>query len=272
MNYLDSWEYRDWKEQLNGDYKEKFDIIEKYYLNANNRDSYEVQVTLSQILGDFLLAQKEEKPLERVIGKDIRRYAIQMLQAEYDTHKKGVFDWLNLSIIAIWLILFLIFTKTFLFRGYDELSFIEKTEHIYIGLFELIVIAVFALGELVRTKMAAVMFFQPKLIYFTRLLVLFACSLSIALYHDVYVALDRIFAIRIPAFLYALLTVPGTIYIIIVCIIGIKKKHAKEKKLSCEHDVILPEQVICPSCGKEHDYDYPKCPHCGYKYFKENVK
>ena len=25
-------------------------------------------------------------------------------------------------------------------------------------------------------------------------------------------------------------------------------------------------QVICPKCGKEHDFDYPKCPKCNYKY------
>jgi DNA-binding ferritin-like protein (Dps family)/DNA-directed RNA polymerase subunit RPC12/RpoP len=269
MNYLDSMEYRDWKKQLSGEYKEKFDIIEKYYLNANNKESYEVQMTLSQILGDFLLAQKEEKPLERVIGKDIRRYAIQMLQAEYETQKKGVYYWFNLSVIAIWLILFLIFTKTFLFHGYDELSFIEKTEQIYVGLFELIVIGVYSFGELVRTKLAAVMFFRPKLIYFTRIIVLFTCSLIMALYNDVYVAADRIFSIRIPALLYAILAVPSTIYIIIVCVISIKKTHAKKKELSGERNVILPEQVICPSCGKEHDYDYPKCPHCGYKVQKE---
>lgn len=23
-------------------------------------------------------------------------------------------------------------------------------------------------------------------------------------------------------------------------------------------------QKKCPNCGKEHDFDYPKCPHCGY--------
>ena len=27
----------------------------------------------------------------------------------------------------------------------------------------------------------------------------------------------------------------------------------------------LPQEK-CPKCGKMHDFDYPKCPHCGYKY------
>ena len=27
----------------------------------------------------------------------------------------------------------------------------------------------------------------------------------------------------------------------------------------------LPQNK-CPRCGKEHDFDYPKCPFCGYLY------
>ena len=25
-------------------------------------------------------------------------------------------------------------------------------------------------------------------------------------------------------------------------------------------------QVKCPSCGRSHDFDYPKCPFCGHRY------
>ncbi|MBE6631568.1 MAG: hypothetical protein E7623_02580 [Ruminococcaceae bacterium] len=27
----------------------------------------------------------------------------------------------------------------------------------------------------------------------------------------------------------------------------------------------LPQKT-CPKCGTVHDFDYPKCPHCSYKY------
>ena len=27
----------------------------------------------------------------------------------------------------------------------------------------------------------------------------------------------------------------------------------------------LPQKQ-CPKCGKRHDFDYPKCPFCGYDY------
>ncbi len=264
MNYLDSSEYQEWKEQLRGEYKEKFAVIEQYYYSVNTKDSYEVQVTLSQILGDLLLAQKEEKPIERVIGKDIRKYAVQMLKAEYDTHKKRVFYWFHLSLLAVWLILFLIFTKTFLFHGYDELSFIEKTNHIYIGIYEVFIILAFSLGELIRTKVAAFMFFRPKLIFLTRMLLTFLCSFLIVLYNDIYTTVDRIFAVRIPAILFTVLAVPLTCYFIITCIMSLRKTREKKSKLLSSQNELLPEQVICPSCGYKHDYDYPKCPHCGF--------
>ena len=28
-------------------------------------------------------------------------------------------------------------------------------------------------------------------------------------------------------------------------------------------DDTLPQKT-CPQCGKQHDFDYPQCPHCGY--------
>ena len=27
----------------------------------------------------------------------------------------------------------------------------------------------------------------------------------------------------------------------------------------------LPQRK-CPVCGRQHDFDYPKCPHCGHRY------
>jgi len=32
-----------------------------------------------------------------------------------------------------------------------------------------------------------------------------------------------------------------------------------------EMDDRLPQRT-CPKCGREHDFDFPKCPHCGYDY------
>ena len=30
-------------------------------------------------------------------------------------------------------------------------------------------------------------------------------------------------------------------------------------------DGSLP-QTTCPNCGRNHDFDYPKCPFCGHSY------
>ena len=33
-------------------------------------------------------------------------------------------------------------------------------------------------------------------------------------------------------------------------------------------DDSLPQRQ-CPQCGKQHDFDYPKCPHCDFDYQKK---
>lgn len=27
-------------------------------------------------------------------------------------------------------------------------------------------------------------------------------------------------------------------------------------------------QRTCPQCGREHDFDYPRCPYCKYNYYE----
>ena len=36
-------------------------------------------------------------------------------------------------------------------------------------------------------------------------------------------------------------------------------------KATEEKEEALPQKK-CPQCGKEHDFDYPKCPFCKYEY------
>ena len=31
-------------------------------------------------------------------------------------------------------------------------------------------------------------------------------------------------------------------------------------------DAELP-QSTCPKCGRKHDFDFPKCPHCDFDYY-----
>lgn len=40
--------------------------------------------------------------------------------------------------------------------------------------------------------------------------------------------------------------------------------YSKEREKS---EKALPKR-ICPECGDEHDFDYPKCPRCKFDYYK----
>lgn len=45
-----------------------------------------------------------------------------------------------------------------------------------------------------------------------------------------------------------------------------------------EGGLTIPEQPAdlpqkqCPSCGKQHDFDYPACPYCGHDYQAKQIK
>ena len=38
-----------------------------------------------------------------------------------------------------------------------------------------------------------------------------------------------------------------------------------------ESEEPLPQQT-CPRCGKPHDFDFPRCPHCGYDYYEPSAR
>ena len=42
-------------------------------------------------------------------------------------------------------------------------------------------------------------------------------------------------------------------------------------KSAPEQDDSLPQRQ-CPACGKQHDFDYPKCPYCGNDYQAKQIK
>lgn len=52
-----------------------------------------------------------------------------------------------------------------------------------------------------------------------------------------------------------------------------KKKEEQNSKVYIENptgdyddtEFSIP-QVVCPNCGMQHDFDYPKCPKCKYEY------
>ena len=51
---------------------------------------------------------------------------------------------------------------------------------------------------------------------------------------------------------------------IIVFVVGLFIPQDRGKAIV---DDTLPQRK-CPQCGKDHDFDYPQCPHCGHHYTK----
>lgn len=54
-----------------------------------------------------------------------------------------------------------------------------------------------------------------------------------------------------------------------VFLVGLVMPTGKMKPL--KQDESLPQKQ-CPSCGISHDFDYPKCPHCGHDYQAKQIK
>ena len=49
-----------------------------------------------------------------------------------------------------------------------------------------------------------------------------------------------------------------------------KEKKAMNSEPADETAVDEIWQRTCPSCGKQHDLDYPKCPNCGHNYLNND--
>ena len=56
------------------------------------------------------------------------------------------------------------------------------------------------------------------------------------------------------------------------CVKGAKKYYREKADMENEEcDTTVEDEIaqrICPNCGKSHDIDYPKCPHCKYSYLE----
>lgn len=267
MSYLQSNEYKDGKYQLNGEYKENFQMIETYYIQTYTEGSYEIQITLSQILNDFLQAQLDQKPLEKIIGNDVKSYAILMLEAENDREKDKNKNRSMLITAAtfLWLLLFLMFSNTFFFSQFKHDTFSHKINNIYFSIFEILLILIAGSSEIFRIRAAKALFYHPKFLFFLRFLTVLPYTILMNFYFNKHELPKSKLSIRVPGIPLFILYLVLTVYLIILIYLGYKKTSYKKKQLAESHENLTPEQVICPVCNQSHDYDYPKCPHCGHK-------
>lgn len=267
MNYLDSYEYKEMKDQLIDEYKETFKLIEGFYIAANTKESYEIQITLSQILDDFLLAQKDNKPVSKLTGNDVRKYAIKMLQAETDREKKGLY-WLHTSMLLVWFVMISTLILNISYKT-GAASLTEKLSYIHIGFNEILLFSIACIMGFIQMRLKYILFYKQKYIKQLSLITLLPTAMFVTFINNFKSTAKNNFIFSIPGLLYFGICIPLTIYVVILCIISYKKTRAKKILLLDKHfDDITPEQISCPSCNKEIDYDHIKCPYCGYKILK----
>ncbi len=62
-----------YKDKLKGEYKEAFDKVE-LYMDSGNYDDFSIEDRLSTFLDMLLSAQEKNKPVEKIVGKDIQKF------------------------------------------------------------------------------------------------------------------------------------------------------------------------------------------------------
>jgi DNA-binding ferritin-like protein (Dps family) len=225
LGYLYSMEYKADKEQLTGEYKNKYIMIERFYNSLYSSELYEVQVTLKQILHEFLLSQKEERSLRTVTGDNIEKYALNMIKVERDKNK-SIMSWVNNVVMIITGILYLMLTKSFL--RFTPNSF-------YFCYVEVIIVIIYFALNFIKDKIINNMFYHYKLIFVTKILVglpiLFLNSFLIYLYNYKINPEEIEYAINIPPVIFITLIIILTIYCLALLLVHEDRTHAKKMKL-----------------------------------------
>jgi DNA-binding ferritin-like protein (Dps family) len=225
LGYLYSMEYKADKEQLTGEYKNKYIMIERFYKSLYSSELYDVQVTLKQILHEFLLSQKEERALETVTGDNIEKYALNMIKVERDKNK-SIMSWVNNVVIIIMCVLYLMLLKSF--SRFTLSSF-------YFCYVEVIILFVFFALNFIKNKIINNMFYHYKLIFVTKILIgypIFVLNYYLIYLYNYKINPEEIqYTISIPPVIFITLIIVLTIYGLVLLLIHDDRTHMKKMKL-----------------------------------------
>ncbi|BCN30194.1 hypothetical protein [Anaeromicropila herbilytica] len=263
MSYLDSIEYKESKKQLVGEYKDTFHQIESFYL-AYDGKKYEAILTLSLIMDSFLEAQASKKPIEKITGGNTKKYAIELLNAEYDRHQTK-YDFIKSIVMYLFIILIVITYKTFIIHPYATDTLTQKMNHLTFGICECSLI-IYTLIYTSFKKFLIQIFYDKKWLGKALLSLPYIC-LMLILNRFGRVSLEdntspfNIEWFTIPFPLFIVLFTLTAVSLIFLLILG--KKYDKRIELREEFEHYQLAEVTCLTCGNEYDYDYPKCPYCG---------
>lgn len=234
MNYLRSIEYKDDKDLLSGEYKAAYLTIENYYIQVYTEESYEVQLSLKEILKNFLSAQEAKRPIEMITGPDIKKYAIDFIEAKYKANK-GLIYWLTTLVEMVWIILFMMFLQALNSEANSNYSFVEKMNHIYFSgklfISFLIVIIISCPLYNIRLKITKCFYYRPGLMKAIRFAFTFIMILLLQYLSKLTIFYNYALSLRIPLSLYLMATFITTAYLLATGLISYRKTKAKKRAL-----------------------------------------
>jgi hypothetical protein len=159
-------EYEDYllgKCRIKGEYKKEFTYIENYYMELYRNSRY-VEMALKRIVQDLWRAQEEEKAVDSVTGSQTWRYADTTIKKIMDRERghRGILWELSRAVLVVLCIML-----TQIFRGDSyQYSLYERLNHLYIGVSEILILAMIYIVTFGRKKIAGILFYRSSIMTF----------------------------------------------------------------------------------------------------------
>lgn len=259
MYFYERDDYKEAKKQLKGEYAVCYQKAANY-IHAFSSNPQQEESCLMQLLDDFLSAQMEGKPISRITGPDMRKFCETLMKAEFDRMVNRAWYYVMSISAFIFLAMFHCFAKGCLLDG--KKITLKNLNNLQINSFILLVILLLILYYILKKLLSRLFFKYMKILggIIRFQFILYCFIISVAFSWKERIGL----AVRLPFPLFILLIVGSLTAFVIACIQD--REHRRSYQVLPETAYDMPGQVTCPVCGKEHDFDYPRCPFCKHKY------
>lgn len=260
--YYETKEYIDARKQLKEEYAVAFQKA-SVYIHATNLYGLENEEScLMQIMDDFLTAQNEGKPLYKITGPDLRGFCNKMMKAEAERFSGGFVYWLQMIPWAILLLSILAAAKALL-ASEEKMSW-NSLSHIKLEGNMILLTGIAFLEHGVKKLYSSVLFHHAKL---SRIIGTLIYVLLMGLTFTLLTNGKNLIPVSLPISLpFYLIINTLSVIAVILCILYRNKYKIRYKTMLREEDMDEIGKRTCPACGKAHDYDYPVCPYCKYRY------
>ncbi len=262
--YYETKEYRVGLNQLKDEYAIAYKKAATYIHTVNVYGLELEENCLLQVMDDFLTAQKEEKPLYKITGSNLRSFCNRIIKAEAERASYGIVYWLQIIPISVLTYSILIFLFTFVLSDSKVAWYSIHT--ITLKGSVLLFAGIVALIYVFKRILANILFNNFILSKITNIAMIIIAAIII---NEFFEQGDKLVPISLqlsmPIFIVLnVLAVIAAIW----CIQYVNKRKIKYKIIP--EDVIADEidKRICPTCSKEHDCDYPVCPYCKHVYIE----